>query len=100
MSGCAICVYDLHEEALSKYKETIARITSSLREMNVSESEWPSELLSSNEDRSDGGTNGKSPSMTAFEELERKLKAKKETRDSKMPQISMTKLLICQNRRS
>ncbi|KAL4250379.1 Oxidoreductase-like domain-containing protein, partial [Pleurotus pulmonarius] len=41
MSGCAVCVYDLYEDSLSAYKDSIAALRSSLEERGIPETEWP-----------------------------------------------------------
>ncbi len=38
MSGCAVCVYDLYEEAVEMWREGVK---GRLKEMGVDESEWP-----------------------------------------------------------
>lgn len=79
MSGCAVCVYDLYEESRAAYKESLASLRSTLLSANIPESEWPLRLQTSTPStRTD--TN-KGPVLSAFEELERKLKEKHE-RDS------------------
>ncbi|KAJ3519257.1 hypothetical protein NMY22_g13289 [Coprinellus aureogranulatus] len=80
MSGCAICVYDLYEDSLQSYDDSVDAIQSKLRSMEVSESEWPDSIRpGQSEDPGTttiGGSSGKSPALSAFEELERKLAAK------------------------
>lgn len=44
MSGCAICVYDLYNEALEAYDKDIASLRSALVERGIAESDWPSQL--------------------------------------------------------
>lgn len=78
MSGCAICVYDLYEDGLETYDETVNTIQSKLRSLEVPESEWPESIRPSQagESEATGAGSGRSPVMSAFEELERKLAAK------------------------
>ncbi|KAG0702197.1 hypothetical protein DFH29DRAFT_805330 [Suillus ampliporus] len=73
MSGCAICVYDLYEESLEAYKELIATLRSSLSALSIPESEWPERV------RTNTPAAAKS-TLSAFEEMERQLKEKRERR--------------------
>ena len=81
MSGCAICVYDLYDEAMGRYREDIKHVKGRLRIMGVGENEWPSVLIGRG--GSQGGSDGertKNPNvvvMDAFEQLEREIHAKK-----------------------
>lgn len=74
MSGCAICVYDLYEQSLSEYRDSIKLIQNSLTELGVPQSDWPS-ILSSERSASDL-SRAYNASETAFEALERALAAK------------------------
>lgn len=76
MSGCAICVYDLYEEALDTYKSSLAQVQSSLRAMAVPESDWPTTLQPSSTSTT---VQSRSVTLSAFEQLEATLKAKQET---------------------
>ncbi|KAG1729507.1 uncharacterized protein EDB91DRAFT_1059958 [Suillus paluster] len=73
MSGCAICVYDLYEESLEAYKESIATLRSSLSALSIPESEWPVRV------RTNIPTTAKRNEviLSAFEEMERQLKEKR-----------------------
>ncbi|KAL1741325.1 oxidoreductase-like protein, partial [Schizophyllum fasciatum] len=77
MSGCAVCVYDLYEEALQAYKETLTSIRAGLVHMGVPESQWPERLR----EKADGAAKKvERPidiSRNAFEEMERSLAAKR-----------------------
>ncbi|KAG2054323.1 hypothetical protein BDR06DRAFT_884446 [Suillus hirtellus] len=76
MSGCAICVYDLYEESLEAYKESILTLRSSLSALSIPESEWPDHVRTNTpaiQKRHDIVLN-------AFEEMERQLREKKEQR--------------------
>lgn len=75
MSGCAICVYDLHEEELKAYKEAVSSLRNSLSALHIPEDEWPSSIRqqSSSDKR-------KEMVLDAFEEMERALKLKAEAR--------------------
>ncbi|KAJ8693922.1 hypothetical protein PTI98_008865 [Pleurotus ostreatus] len=80
MSGCAVCVYDLYEDSLSAYKESLATLRSSLEERGIPETEWPSSLRGA-------GTPvppKNNVALSAFEEFERALKAKKQTSDGQV----------------
>lgn len=75
MSGCAICVYDLYEDSLQTYDERVNAVQTKLRSLGVPEAEWPESIRPA---KPSGGVTGegkgsKSPVMSAFEELERKL---------------------------
>lgn len=76
MSGCAICVYDLYEESLEAYKESIVALRSSLSALSIPDSEWPDRVRTNTpavEKRHE-------VILNAFEEMERQLKEKKERR--------------------
>ncbi|KAJ3544061.1 hypothetical protein NM688_g5783 [Phlebia brevispora] len=75
MSGCAICVQDLYIEALEEYKKAVESLRTSLKLLRVPEDEWPADIR----------TGRKQPkvkkdvSLSAFEELERKLRERSQT---------------------
>ncbi|KAF8626747.1 hypothetical protein AX15_004710 [Amanita polypyramis BW_CC] len=71
MSGCAVCVYDLYEEAMERYREEMGMVEGRLRQMGVEGSGWPV-----GKDR-EGGTR-QSVVLDAFGELERQLAAKRD----------------------
>ena len=73
MSGCAVCVYDLYDEALSSYKQSMHTLRASLRAMNVPESEWPQSVSGAAKHQS-----AQNAYLDAFQQLEKSLKAKKE----------------------
>jgi hypothetical protein len=76
MSGCAICVYDLYEESLEAYKESIVALRSSLSALAIPDSDWPDRVRTNTtvvEKRHE-------VILNAFEEMERQLKEKKERR--------------------
>ncbi|EAU81387.2 hypothetical protein CC1G_05217 [Coprinopsis cinerea okayama7 len=80
MSGCAICVYDLYDESLEAYEESIDKIRARLTDMGVAMEEWPASIRpgasSSSSQASDSPQAARGAVYSAFEELERNLKAK------------------------
>ncbi|KAK7034670.1 hypothetical protein VNI00_012312 [Paramarasmius palmivorus] len=74
MSGCAVCVYDLYDESLQAYHESVVKLKATLTNMGVSEAEWPVGLRSGDEKE----RKRDNPTMSAFEEMERLLREKKE----------------------
>ncbi len=78
MSGCAVCVYDLYDEAREDYIKAVDHLRSELKKLSVPESEWPADVRP---DWKGGQTSPVSrPDVVynAFEQLERALKAKRE----------------------
>lgn len=78
MSGCAICVYDLYEESLEAYKESLAALRSSLSALSIPESEWPERIRTTTKIPTVDNRQG--AILSAFEEMERQLKEKRERR--------------------
>ncbi|KAG1867221.1 hypothetical protein DFJ58DRAFT_768974 [Suillus subalutaceus] len=76
MSGCAICVYDLYEESLETYKESIVALRSSLSALSIPNSEWPDRVRAN----TPAAEKRHEVIFNAFEEMERQLKEKKERR--------------------
>ncbi|KAF6746020.1 hypothetical protein DFP72DRAFT_641452 [Ephemerocybe angulata] len=84
MSGCAICVYDLYDDSMQSYEDSVSAVQSNLRALGVLEAEWPDSIRpkgSADADGKDGaatagGAGGRGQVLSAFEELERSLKAK------------------------
>ena len=73
MSGCAICVHDLYQEALSDYQASTSSLRDSLRKLHISEDQWPLSI------RTEAPKElAKNIRLSASEELERKLKEKHE----------------------
>jgi Oxidoreductase-like protein, N-terminal len=70
MSGCAVCVHDLYQESLDDYNASVAAIRASLTNMKVPEDEWPETIRP-------GAEKASSPSLSAFQEMERALKARR-----------------------
>ncbi|KAJ7209811.1 oxidoreductase-like protein [Mycena haematopus] len=73
MSGCAICVYDLYEDSLSAYHESMAAFRLTLTSSGIPEESWPESVRAG-----DTTVRAKPVTMSAFEELERSLKAKRD----------------------
>ena len=78
MSGCAICVYDLYQESLEAYKESLAALRSSLSALSIAESEWPERIRTTA--RIPAVDQRQDATLSAFEEMERQLKEKRERR--------------------
>lgn len=76
MSGCAVCVYDLYEEELPAYKDSVTTLRAALSERQIPESEWPAHIRTgtATAERSRGAV------LDAFEEMERALKEKRDKR--------------------
>lgn len=74
MSGCAVCVYDLYDESLAAYRESIAKVTATLNSMGVPESEWPNGL------KSKGVEPKKDVTLTVFEQMELAMERRKQER--------------------
>lgn len=68
MSGCAICVYDLYNEALLAYDKDIASLRSALAKRGIAESGWPSQLQRKEQK--------KDVVLSAFEQMELELAEK------------------------
>lgn len=73
MSGCAVCVYDLYEESLHAYRDSVAALRSSLTALGIPNGDWP-ESIRGNESILD-----KSPVLSAFQEMEKALQTKRES---------------------
>ena len=76
MSGCAVCVYDLYEESVEHYKQSISALRASLSAQNIPESEWPYRIQTRGPLSPEGALERKNTILSAFEEMERKLEAK------------------------
>lgn len=76
MSGCAICVHDLYQESLDDYNSSVAAVRTSLVDMKVPEEEWPETIRPGSEKR----MSLPASSLSAFQEMERALKARREAR--------------------
>jgi hypothetical protein len=76
MSGCAVCVHDLYQEYLDDYHSSVAAVRISLTDMKVPEEEWPETIRPGSEKRMSLPASGLS--LSAFQEMERALKARRE----------------------
>ena len=76
MSGCAVCVYDLYEESLVSYEDSIAALRKSLGALGIPPNTWPLNVRPDIEKSTPESRKG--VILNAFEEMERKLKEKKE----------------------
>ena len=81
MSGCAVCVYDLYEESLASYEDSIVTLRKSLGALAIPQDTWPRNVRPDVEESTPDGRKG--VILNAFEEMERKLKEKKEEEDGK-----------------
>ena len=79
MSGCAVCVYDLHEEALKAYKEALASLRNSLSALHIPVDEWPSSIRQQSSSEPSRPDKRKEVVLNAFEEMERALKLKRQS---------------------
>ncbi|TCD68397.1 hypothetical protein EIP91_010906 [Steccherinum ochraceum] len=81
MSGCAICVYDLYEEALTDYNDKVSSLRTSLQVLHVPEDEWPESIKPSRA----SSPSARNTILSAFEELEQRLKQKHESESLTSP---------------
>jgi len=75
MSGCTVCVYDLYEESLASYEDSIAALRKSLGALGIPPDMWPPNVRPDVEKSTPESRKG--VILNAFEEMERKLKEKK-----------------------
>ncbi|KAG6331297.1 hypothetical protein ID866_7795, partial [Astraeus odoratus] len=83
MSGCAVCVYDLYEDSLKEYKQAVATLRASLSALSIPESRWPSHIRMSTTATDEHATSAnrqRDAVFSAFDEMERTLKEKREKR--------------------
>lgn len=73
MSGCAVCVYDLYEESLHAYRGLVAAVQGSLTALGIPDAEWPKGI------RGSDTIYDKSPVLSAFQQMEKALQAKRES---------------------
>jgi hypothetical protein len=76
MSGCAVCVHDLYQDSLDDYNASVAVVRASLIDMKVPEEEWPKSIRPGSEKRM--SLPASSLGLSAFREMERVLKARRE----------------------
>ncbi|KAI0634885.1 oxidoreductase-like protein [Trametes polyzona] len=76
MSGCAVCVYDLYDEARQDYIHALDKLRANLDRMGVPEAEWPADIR--REQRSPEPSKRQDVVLSAFEQFEKALKEKKE----------------------
>ncbi|KIJ91889.1 hypothetical protein K443DRAFT_114428 [Laccaria amethystina LaAM-08-1] len=79
MSGCAVCVYDLYEESLASYEDSIITLRKSLGALGILQDTWPLNVRPDVEQSTPESRKG--VILNAFEEMERKLKEKREKED-------------------
>lgn len=79
MSGCAVCVYDLHEEVLKEYKEAVLSLQKSLSALHIPVDEWPLSIRQQESSEPSEQDKRKEMVLSAFEEMERTLKLKRQS---------------------
>ncbi|KAG6865378.1 hypothetical protein C0991_003081 [Blastosporella zonata] len=79
MSNCAVCVYDLYEEALDDYRDSVTNLRAALSARNILEKEWPKSVRSP---ITIGSGDRKGAVLSAFEEMERTLAKKHQTAEA------------------
>lgn len=78
MSACVICVYDLYQEALEDYRDSMALLREKLRAQQIPEDDWPSDVKEKKEGESvQDPLSDLDVSMSAFAELEKRLREQK-----------------------
>ncbi|PPR03737.1 hypothetical protein CVT24_007385 [Panaeolus cyanescens] len=75
---CGKCVYDLYEEKLGEFRESVAAIRDALVSMQVPESEWPAHIQTKSMLMYKGTEGRQTAVLTAFEEMERVLAQKRQ----------------------
>ncbi|KAI1798041.1 hypothetical protein LXA43DRAFT_5433 [Ganoderma leucocontextum] len=80
MSGCAICVYDLYDEARTDHIQAMDQLRADLTKLGVPESEWPTDIWRDGQGSHPALASrlNANASLSAFEQLELALKAKRE----------------------
>jgi hypothetical protein len=77
MSGCAICVHDLYQNALIEYNESLASLCDTLSKLRIPESDWPVSIRTlTNANKTERRRD--IASLSAFEELEKGLREKRQ----------------------
>jgi hypothetical protein len=82
MSGCAICVNDLYADALNAYKESVALLRANLSARAIPESQWPARIRTYAASTTAIPEPMRSVALSAFEEMERALAAKRAKADA------------------
>ena len=78
MSGCAVCVYDLYDEARTDYIQALDNLRSNLDKLGVPETEWPADVRRDWQGGQTSPVSKPNVTLSAFEQLEQALKAKRE----------------------
>ena len=76
MSGCAVCVYDLYEEALQSYEASLQSLRRALDDLKVPEFKRPLRIQRRQHDKSDLKDRERNVVISAFEAFEKSLRAK------------------------
>ncbi|KAI0827117.1 hypothetical protein BC628DRAFT_1371007 [Trametes gibbosa] len=76
MSGCAVCVYDLYDEARQDYLKALDKVRANLTQMGVSEDKWPSDIQ--RKQRPSEPPKRSDVILSAFEQFEKTLREKRE----------------------
>jgi hypothetical protein len=74
MSGCAVCVSDLYEDALATYRDALNALRASLTSAAIPESEWPARVRVP---VAAAPPKTEDVALSAFEQMERALAAKR-----------------------
>lgn len=77
MSGCAICVYDLYQEALESYQSSIDTLRYALDDLNVPEYDRPFRIQRHQSDAPQLKNSERDVIMNAFEAFEKSLQKKR-----------------------
>ena len=80
MSGCAVCVYDLHEETLKAYKDAVLSLRNSLSALHIPMDEWPPSIRQQRSSEPSAPDKRKEVVLNAFEEMERALELKRQSK--------------------
>lgn len=74
MSGCAVCVYDLYDEARQDYVQALGKLHANLDKMGVPEDQWPADIRRIPD--SPQPAKRADVALSAFEQFEKALKEK------------------------
>jgi Oxidoreductase-like protein, N-terminal len=78
MSGCAICVYDLYQDAMNTYNQSLESLRISFSNLQIPECEWPINVRDLTGTDKGGRRVVRDVSLSAFEELENSLREQRE----------------------